>query len=174
MSGYSSDEDEDLKRAIALSLAGMEDSTPQEPIDLTGDDEDEGLKNEIEEQSVSQHNPTATELKVPENLERDRDPSKIIERTQFGIPGIDRKKMEEERLTRMSNKRKASISPPPRVTKAPKTTRNPASNIMSYTQQQAAIQATGAQYLKGVVKKTWAYGCPRSDDDIKIEVCYFL
>ena len=29
--------------------------------------------------------------------------------------------------------------------------------------------ASGFQFPKGVVKKTWVYGCPRHGDDIKIE-----
>lgn len=39
---------------------------------------------------------------------------------------------------------------------------------MSYKQQQQAISASGIQYPKGVVKRTWSHGYPR-ENDIKIE-----
>jgi len=40
-------------------------------------------------------------------------------------------------------------------------------NVISYIDQQA-LGASGVQFPGGVVKKTWAYGCPRQND-IKIE-----
>lgn len=204
MSGYDSDEDEDLKRAIALSLSDAQQPEPQEPVDLTADDEVE--EHEMNEQSnavanMSQkdeiHGSTSMDAKLggaTTQSDYKRDPSTKVEAPRSGLFALDRKKMEEERLARIL-KRKASASPPPsrssdsRMSKAPKMSSNPADatrfsgthvksaqeasprpDVMSYTQQQTALRATGVQYPKGVVKKTWAYGYPR-ENDIKIEVC---
>jgi hypothetical protein len=91
-----------------------------------------------------------------------------------GIPGLDRRAMEAERLARMeakqpknteqpsvtmqakSNKRQRSISPPP--------TLRPVKKI-----KEQENTSTLLQYPRGVVKKTWAFGHTRSTNDIKIE-----
>jgi hypothetical protein len=91
-----------------------------------------------------------------------------------GIPGLDRRAMEAERLARMeakqpktieqssvtvqakSNKRQRSISPPP--------TSRPVKKI-----KELEHTSTLVQYPRGIVKKTWAFGHSRSTNDIKIE-----
>jgi hypothetical protein len=91
-----------------------------------------------------------------------------------GIPGLDRRAMEAERLARMearqpktieqssvtvqakSNKRQRSISPPP--------TSRPGKKI-----KELENTSTLLQYPRGIVKKTWAFGHSRNTNDIKIE-----
>lgn len=91
-----------------------------------------------------------------------------------GIPGLDRRAMEAERLARMeakqsktseqmpstmppmSAKRQRSISPPP--------TSRPAKKIKEQGNTSDLLQ-----YPRGVVKNTWAFGHTRSTNDIKIE-----
>jgi hypothetical protein len=91
-----------------------------------------------------------------------------------GIPGLDRRAMEAERLARMeakqpktieqssvtvqakSNKRQRSLSPPP--------TSRPVKKI-----KELENTSTLLQYPRGIVKKTWAFGHSRSINDIKIE-----
>jgi hypothetical protein len=93
-----------------------------------------------------------------------------------GIPGLDRRAMEVERLARMqaklpktieqqpttmqatSSKRQRSISPPP--------TSRPTKKIKEQEQEKTSSLL---QYPRGVVKKTWAFGHTRSVNDIKIE-----
>jgi hypothetical protein len=110
---------------------------------------------------------------------------------------LNRKQMEEERLQRASQrkrkdeqsssasqdakKRKASTSPPrPQeqahrqvktklsVSADPPPATTGALPILSFKEEERALRASGVQFPNGVVKKTWAYGCPRQDD-IKIE-----
>jgi hypothetical protein len=91
-----------------------------------------------------------------------------------GIPGLDRRAMEAERLARMeakrpktaeqmptmmqatSNKRQRSISPP--------TTSRPVKKIKEHENTSNLLQ-----YPRGTVKKTWALGHTRTANDIKIE-----
>lgn len=77
--------------------------------------------------------------------------------------------MEEERLARIMQKRKRSIEPEDGLSAA---RRQKVSTDEGQAQRQNIAQAkvaTGVQYPNGVVKKTWAYGFPRTGDDIKIE-----
>ena len=179
-------EDEDLKAAIAMSLAA---------------EQTDGSK---------------TQSPKPAKTF----PSTVEAKPAFGIAGIDRKAMEEERLARLSHKRERSVSPPAfrGSRKAPKlqekTTVLPSgamlrSFTMSVNQDQqgrksetanaanqqlrspqskptvkqepagdeATDEATDAKsslqgnlkYPRGVVKKTWAHDFERTGDDIKLE-----
>lgn len=49
-----------------------------------------------------------------------------------------------------------------------KSTQAPFAKVLTFKDQLRALQASGVQFPDGVVKRTWAYGCPR-EDDIKIE-----
>jgi hypothetical protein len=174
-------EDEDLKRAIAISL-GQERT-------MTLDAKSFGTTMQS--------------------------PSRTTQLTA-GIPGLDRKAMEEERLARVARKRERSVSPPPfrGARKAPKletkTTVLPSGAILrsfstvvnndqagrksdaanAANQQLKAAhprpmarEATGdsdtqksnnnaqgiLKYPHGVVKKTWAFGFDRTGHDVKLE-----
>ncbi|KAI1338069.1 tyrosyl-DNA phosphodiesterase-domain-containing protein [Xylariaceae sp. FL0016] len=104
--------------------------------------------------------------------------------------GLDRKKMEEERIARLAAKRKVPVSgveDDDRDAKVQKFER--AAGLNSRTSSASAGAGTGSRFKasvkensnssrgnaqglpfpKGVVKKTWALGCPRLGDDIKIE-----
>ncbi|KAH8683045.1 tyrosyl-DNA phosphodiesterase-domain-containing protein [Tricladium varicosporioides] len=113
-----------------------------------------------------------------------------------GILGLlNRKQMEEERLARASRmgiqngketvisintKRKASTSPqrlagrdgrqtiakPSRSLPETQSSGKASPEIFSHKTHQGA---SGVQYPNGVVKKTWAFGYPRTNEDIKIE-----
>ena len=101
--------------------------------------------------------------------------------THGGILGLDRKAMEEERLAR---KRKAPISPPLRA-KIRKTAGASAQQLhdqlpsstagVTATSSNAGLHEhpangnTTLRFPAGVVKKTWAFGFPRTGEDIKLE-----
>ncbi|QSS50397.1 tyrosyl-DNA phosphodiesterase domain-containing protein [Histoplasma capsulatum var. duboisii H88] len=110
-----------------------------------------------------------------------------------GILGIDRKKMEEERLARLNRKRKASSTPgspalkhasimmkcedvpasaavpgPHPRANAPRVSGNEMINIGT-SSHPMPLPSTPLQFPKGVVKKTWAFGYGRTGDDIKFE-----
>lgn len=158
----SSDDDEDLKRAIALSL--------QDPIN--------GRAGETAREAISLDSDSETEMKSArtasrEKLAEERPESKV----GMNLLGLDRKQMEQERLSR---KRKAqSISPPPpRKTVA----RDPfVASVREKETRTATLQSTAAsrtssgsngkdlKFLAGTVKKTWAFGHERKGDDIKLE-----
>lgn len=155
----SSDDDEDVKRAIAMSLqeptiAGIG-RTAREAISLDSD-------SEKEQPSVK----TASRTEITEEVPA----SKV----GIGLSGLDRKQMEQERLAR---KRKApSISPPP-TRKAMPLNRPMASTLTDQTvpEDSSAIPAPnrsdgkGSVFPAGTVKKTWAFGHERKGDDIKLE-----
>ena len=168
----SDDEDEQLKLAIALSL--QDDTTSRSTgngsakniIDLTEKDEI-GPVPLIDAQAtvVPTHGQT----------------------TKIGLLGLDRKAMEEERLAR---KRRASISPPSCV-KSLRTLKGQHKAIYevgsiddrsAFEQEQPAGQkpttvpksssnqdGTGLRFPTGVVRRTWSFGFPRQEDDIKLE-----
>ncbi|KAK4242628.1 hypothetical protein C8A03DRAFT_11236 [Achaetomium macrosporum] len=177
------DDDEALRIAIALSLGkdpseGAGQSSGKGMIDLTQDDDDDDRdgNSEPKETSASQQKTTSTA-------------------GLSGLAGLDRKKMEEERLARLG-KRKApqseddglSGSRPlqrPRVAAGS----SPPSSLLSASAAPGeedksgrlrvgastssstitASRSGGLPFPSGVVKKTWAYGQPRQGDDIKIE-----
>jgi hypothetical protein len=159
----SSDDDEDLKRAIALSLQ-EEGNTGQtmgksfkDAIALDSETEDEY----IPQVSTNLARETAT-------TSDEKDPALSV---GLGLLGLDRKKMEQERLAR---KRKVSISPPP-PRKAPRISAH--TTLVSPTLvSQSTTDTTsngnspaGLQFPWGTVKKTWAFGYPRVGDDLKLE-----
>jgi len=156
----SDENDEDLRRAIALSRR-------EEPI-----------------KSAVQGAGSFVEVAI--SLDSDEDslqkPQTSTKVTNTNILGLDRKQMEEARLAR---KRKASISPPaPRnaarlVQKAPaeKTANDPILERIPGKLEAfrpTAFEPTtpsmrGPVFLQGACKKTWAFGHPREGDDIKLE-----
>jgi len=155
-------DDEDLKCAIALSLA-------ESASNQVSDDPNEAI--------VTQS--TSTPAEAINGL-------KASTPATAGIPGLDRKAMEQERLARQaSRKRERSISPPPvaRATKLQRTSIESAPLAQSANSMKAAPRSSepsgsstlqhnnkeGLQYPRGVVKKTWAFGCERNGTEIKIE-----
>lgn len=158
----SSDDDENLRRAIALSLqvpttpgAGQ---TVHEAISLDSESE-----REEKPAKLSSHMREKEEKPAPGAGQ--------------GFLGLDRKQMEQERLSR---KRKApSISPPPNRKIA--TSGLPVPLVAAKETEKVALQAAsascassgsngkGPMFLAGTVKKTWAFGHARKGDDIKLE-----
>lgn len=151
------DDDEELRQAIALSLAEQEtdsnstkgpSQSAQMPtrhidvVDLLSDDDSQRPQKE----------PTTG-------------PSYSLGSGKSSLLGLNRKEMEEERLAR---KRKASISPPPLRKVAKLSTPAAAMAKPSSPVIAAASTVTPLQFPNGTVKKTWALGHPR-DEDIKIE-----
>ena len=177
MSSGEEDEDEQLKRALALSLQVQQESSVENPkkdsggdsagaIDLTCDDE----KPSISASSV-RHRTVPSEKAVG-----------------HGMLGLDRKIMEQERLER---KRKATLSPPPRMRvrrtmetntdtlKKPQPTPSVRSSFLTQdggkTRDPPGSAGTSntsetqdGRFRCGVVRKTWAFGFAR-EEDIKLE-----
>ena len=167
----SSDDDADLKTAIALSLQVSQD---EQIIDLTEDSKQDAYSN-------------AT--LIPHNVD---DASKS--QSKLGFLGLDRKKMEEERIARRRRlspsslpacKRQkieagmADISARRSAAKAAPSPTHPSdgrrpdrimSDRPSSTSEPSFRQADSQPvFLKPAVKKTWAFGHTRTGDDIKLE-----
>ncbi|CAD0081518.1 unnamed protein product [Aureobasidium vineae] len=91
-----------------------------------------------------------------------------------GIPGLDRRAMEAERLARIAAKRPTSTETVPNTTQATTTKRQrsisppptfrPAKKVKEQSEGSPSLQ-----YPHGTVKSTWAFGQTRSSNDIKIE-----
>lgn len=94
--------------------------------------------------------------------------------SSLGFLGIDRKKMEQERLSR---RRKPSLSPPPARKRQKgldvedkEVLQQPTTNIPPSTSSDLNRQdLSGHCFSKPTVKRTWAFGHPRAGDDIKLE-----
>lgn len=164
-----------------------------EPIDLTGlsdDGDDEDLRLAIA-LSLQEQEETKCEVPSPESMpEPTPEPQP---QSAFRALGLNRKAMEEERLKRLATKRprptseddnhvteippskkiavqssfdslpsKASSSAPASV---------PSATSFGFVQSRSNLLNLGGplQFLNGTVKRTWAYGYPRTGDDIKIE-----
>ena len=177
-----SDSDEELKRAIALSLRDQGFPSPmpvregnipsgREIIDLDSENE---AQNQRSRSSATMQTTTATPLTAA-----------------CSFLGLNRKAMEEERLAR---KRRSSLSPPPlrktikRSSPLPQNVITPVTDaLLKPNQQMSTLRpgesnirtdgvkstalnttANGPSFLDGVVKKTWAFGHDR-EADIKIE-----
>ena len=168
-----SDEDDDgldLRRAIDLSMQSF-----REEVDLTEvpDTSEKGRKD-----------PEPGSLSSCASVENKDAPPPM------GLLGLNRKQMEEERLSRLA-KRKAqdvSLDEPdskhartgalpqrklynetaaaPGLRSSPSTSHAPGDKAM---QQRGPSNQPGIQFPEGIVKKTWAFGCRRAGDDIKIE-----
>ena len=147
-----SSDDEDLKAAISLSLQ----EEGHQVINIDSDDDNVAPKHV----DIAGNKTTAP---------------------ISGLLGLDRKKMEQERLAR---KRKVSLSPSP-TRKAQKTgnigdTRSLEASCRLAPDSKSRISASlesplpskrpsGSCFLKPVVKKTWALGHERTGNDIKLE-----
>ncbi|KAM0334080.1 hypothetical protein ACHAQA_001100 [Verticillium albo-atrum] len=87
---------------------------------------------------------------------------------------LDRKQMEDERLRRLRKRTagEAALDELPVRRLAVPANSAPVSSVPGPTVLNRGLtkqQAKPLRFAKGAVKKTWVYGCPRTDDDIKIE-----
>ena len=158
----SSEDDEDLKRAITLSL---QDSNPKGP--------GQTVLNAISLDDDSETDIRPARAAIRAEVSNDSSAPKA----GIGFLGLDRKQMEQERLGR---KRKAqSISPPParkiargKLSSAPtlakETTRTTLQNT-TISHGSLGAKVEGPSFPLGTVKKTWAFGHERKADDIKLE-----
>ncbi|KAI9762298.1 MAG: hypothetical protein M4579_000446 [Chaenotheca gracillima] len=115
-----SEDDEDMRRAIALSL-GVEDELPvvskrpqqESLIDLTQDSDHENTARAVGGSLMAGDtiDGTPKSPKEPIGQGLDATSAEIPTKLLWGIAGLDRGQMERDRLARL--KRKASISPPP-------------------------------------------------------------
>ncbi|EAW08666.1 uncharacterized protein ACLA_095990 [Aspergillus clavatus NRRL 1] len=175
MESSEASDDEDLKRAIELSLQQSEDieEAPSDARNSRVGDNKESTQPDKKEISTAEVRPSQSS----------------------GILGLNRKQMEEERLVRMAkrkaedtgsvdlrqvkhSKTESSSSVRPSDTKIfstasiakhavpPKNTTPPAARQLQSLQPS---RKPGVQFPKGIVKKTHAQYCPRMGDDITIE-----
>lgn len=180
-----SESDEDLKAAIKLSMKTATQASHEQrdienyrlPGDSTTASESEGeeaaLEKEIRKQPLSAKDQTGSVVRPASNEGQTSDPQDT--QSVFARLGLDRKKLEEERLARQRAKRKASasVSPPP-VSRQSKTRKvdeglGTAKNVAEESTPKGSTSQPHLQFPHGVVKKTWAFGQPRMGDDIKIE-----
>ncbi|KAK1487035.1 ubiquitin interaction domain-containing protein [Colletotrichum tamarilloi] len=145
----SADDDPDLALAIALSLQ-------QEEFD--NDDRTKAA---------------SSATKLPTSSATNTGP--------LGLLALDRKKMEEERIARLKKRSAAEAGIDTQSSQSLKLLRPGVSETHKVTgtakskAATPAISATPAAnplelpFSKGAFKRTWAFGCPRNGEDIKIE-----
>ena len=191
-----SDDDEDMKRAIALYLQD-EATTSRESrsagqsfrdaIALDSETEDEDEPREVskmaQEDAVRKDRNSLHKrfhYDAGTSIGKSVESELSVSTSSLSFLGIDRKKMEQERLGRKS---RASISPPP--SKAPWVSRSIpvesrtlSSQSATNTTSQITVEpkhtsegnsSVEIRFPRGIVKKTWAFGYSRTGDDIKLE-----
>lgn len=151
------DDDEELRQAIALSLAEQETDSKST--------RERNQSREIPTRHVDVVDLLSDNDSQRPQKEPTTGPTYNLASAQSNLLGLNRKEMEEERLAR---KRKASISPPPLRKVAKLST--PAAELAKPSSSVVPTAPTviPLQFPKGTVKRTWALGHPR-DEDIKIE-----
>lgn len=88
----------------------------------------------------------------------------------FDIRSLDRKKMEDERLVRLATKRRApSQAEDTAITETQPLEKRQQTAPKTRGADHAKTRAPQVPYPHGTVKRTWARGYPRSDNDIKME-----
>lgn len=164
---FDGDDDAALRYAIELSLRDADqtaspqvtgDKTSVETISISSDDNDDDLDKgpRYPPITVKKRIPAAASLTQPMELTH----------ATYGLANIDRKQMEAERLARVG-KRKVSDSA--ETSKAPGQKPKFETNVAPPADVPTACAKSSLQFPQGAVKKTWAFGCPRSGNDIKIE-----
>ncbi|EPS28628.1 hypothetical protein PDE_03574 [Penicillium oxalicum 114-2] len=191
-----SSSDSDVKEIFPYSQSIVNSDAEDESFQgISGDASDEELKQAIAmsletSQQATDH---PAHLQIRGSCNDPSIPSTGVSHIR-GIFGVDRKQMEQERLTRLA-KRKAGVSPPPsqpasktaRIIdpRAIITPRAPAADsgvsertfenqtrISSFKKPISPPQPSprsDIQFPQGVVKKTYVAFVPRSDNDITIE-----
>ncbi|OTA97684.1 hypothetical protein M434DRAFT_7630 [Hypoxylon sp. CO27-5] len=168
LDAFDGDEDAALRYAIALSLQEAGNASSEQPIELSSDEDEDKPKKEAKLPSAtkgpksppSKQPPKGAPLKDQAVNPQEPTPSAP---SSFAALGLDRKKMEEERLARL-RKRKATESEPDNQD------RRQRPKFDNETPINPVVKGVSPNlpYPKGIVKKTWAAGFPRVDD-IKIE-----
>ncbi|KAL4803330.1 tyrosyl-DNA phosphodiesterase-domain-containing protein [Aspergillus unguis] len=151
--------DEDLKMAISMSLQG---NSGQGPANMA---------------------PTSVPIEA-QSQAREQTPVKgQTGPASGGLLGLDRKKMEEERLARLAKRKADSPTTGQREVKQPRTEAQAETSSARVPATPSPVQTTtgtvdapampssvpSIQFPAGTVKKTFAFGHRRSGDDIKIE-----
>ncbi|KAI0190085.1 tyrosyl-DNA phosphodiesterase-domain-containing protein [Astrocystis sublimbata] len=172
------DEEAAMRYAIALSLqdhsAHAPISTSHKPIVIDSDDEDGDLdhvwKCPPTPKKPNPQTPSAATGQRP--LHQHQTMSQAVKPTGLAALGLDRKKMEEERLARGAAKRKAphgEQTPDPRPQQRTKAgVQFDSTPLLQKAHVDKKLQPPALPYPKGIVRKTWAMGYPRQND-IKIE-----
>ena len=187
------DDDEALRIAIAMSLGRDPGEREERPsakarvVDLTQDSDDGSTTDSGDD--IVEVGGGAGPSKPVANSNNPSAPPPPAETSTLSAWGLDRRKMEEERLARLSKRKAAQleedVQPPPRPSQRPKTeyaaplmkeqNEQPAKPTAAPPSSSAATASSSIPrsaplpFPQGVVKKTWAYGQPRQGDDIKIE-----
>ena len=164
----SDDEDEALRIAIALSLG--QDPQAIAAINLTQDGGSETASDNDDDDELASA-PKASPVKSAVSAAAAA-PSTPAVISSLSALGLDRKKMEEERLAR-ANKRKAADNDAPRPQQRQKLGGDVPRSLAMRTPDMVRGAPSGEPpalpFPKGVVKRTWVAGQPRLGDDIKIE-----
>ncbi|KAI1144654.1 phospholipase D/nuclease [Hypoxylon sp. FL0543] len=168
LDAFDGDEDAALRYAIALSLQDGGNNSSEHPIELSSDEDENDLEKAPKHPSTTKE-PRKSSFEEPVKDASMRDEPGVFQQPapaapgSFAALGLDRKKMEEERLARL-RKRKLTESEPEQQERRQKL------KLDSETPVNSGVKDVppNLPYPKGIVKKTWAAGSPRGDD-IKIE-----
>lgn len=172
-------EEEALRLAIALSLQSHASPT-QQAIDIS-DDDDDGSS------TASASSEDATQQTVPTPMQSQaRSQSSSQPQSQFGSMMLDRRAMEQERLSRLAKRQRSAADdddddvvevPPPKkqATRAPAggniKTLGALTSASASTNRagQSSSSNSNVPYPNPTVKRTWLRGTTRRGDEITIE-----
>ncbi|KAI0883481.1 phospholipase D/nuclease [Annulohypoxylon maeteangense] len=172
---FGGDEDAALRYAIALSLQESSGASPDKPVELSSDeDENEDNPEQKPKPPSAAKEAKGFPTKQTQNASLKDTPSDPQLPTSMapniftaqGLAGMDRKKMEEERLAR-SRERSAKRKMPDSQSEEQGRQQRPKVDV-EIPISLAPKDTPRLPYPKGTVKKTWVSGYPHKDD-IKIE-----
>lgn len=171
--------DEELERAIHMSMQGA-------PENIEDSDGDEVVQMSTQKKDSPKPIPVKNDKKPSPRAQKEKQPTQEQKPSLTGILGLDRKKMEEERLARLA-KRKADTSPDQRETKqsrtkspngkragikSPRKSPTPKPDPRKEQPEAKSVDAPtptpSVQFPVGAIKKTWNANNRRTGDDIKI------
>lgn len=175
---FDGDEDAALRYAIELSLRDSGAGNTEKAIEISSDEDDD--PDDLDAgPSYPSLTSTKSALVSPKRAERihgsmgesisSSAPTPTPPASTAAVPGLaglDRKRMEEERLARLG-KRKAPESSTDETARRQKPRLG--DGDARKDEPNAAPRQQRLPFPKGVVKKTWAFGYSRQGDDIKIE-----
>ncbi|RYP73073.1 hypothetical protein DL769_004310 [Monosporascus sp. CRB-8-3] len=158
---FNGDDDAALRYAIELSLQDVENKGREVPSDDSSSDEDLEKRPTYPSVTKKAGNSSRQETSQGASLVTPQTAPTVT----CGLSGLDRKKMEEERLARLG-KRKAPDED--QMIQEPRQ-RAKTDGIPTLGTSAAIGHSASLPFPAGVIKKTWTAGYTRTGDDIKIE-----
>ncbi|KAL6235992.1 hypothetical protein BDW75DRAFT_123752 [Aspergillus navahoensis] len=168
------DSDDDMVPALpkSRSVIGSDTSRDASVLDNAEDDADLKLAIALSLQGSAEQGDSSTSKSTSIHTLKQKEKEQAPITTSRAFLGLDRKKMEEERLARLTKRKAESPATEQRELKQPRTAPQPdagSARVCTATKSATLPSVPSVQFPDGTVKETFALGHRRSGNDIKIE-----